>query len=75
MSFPDGDVFVCEAVGDDLGVELFEFSHGGALLQAMMQGLVCGGLEFVGEIGGIWRESGLQRVKEAGSNGRIFGGE
>lgn len=32
MSFPDGDVFVCEAVEDDLGVELFEFSHGGALL-------------------------------------------
>lgn len=30
--FSEGEVFIGEAMEDDLGVELLEFSHGGALL-------------------------------------------
>lgn len=46
-----------------------------------MQSLVRGALEILGEIGGILRDSGVQRVMvkervfEAGNNGRAFSGE
>lgn len=72
--FSEGEVFVGEAVEDDLGVESFELSYGGALLYEAVQGLVNWGLEFVGEIG-VQRVRRKEGVFKAGSNGRMLAGE